>query len=261
MTGHRRPLSDREKATIVKLWPDPNLSVRQIAERLCGRSTAWVAYHAQKTLGLGSKPTNLNEWTEAKIEELKRLWPDPNYSGREIGRVVGMTKNSVISKAYKLGLPDRRGLIRPGPKPAFATSVCNLSIAVNLRNTVKRIKAEKAKGPDALPPAKPHPFKTTPLAASTPMTLAQMPGSGAGLCRWPVGPDPAQGQMDEQLFCCATSVEDHRYCAHHLQRSCAKTRSPEQRAADKARAEKMKAHFARADKPNVHARLYARKAA
>lgn len=45
-------------------------------------------------------------WTDPNIATLKRLWLD-GLTTREIGAVMGITKNAVIGKCARLGLADR----------------------------------------------------------------------------------------------------------------------------------------------------------
>lgn len=255
---NRIPFSDAEKAVVRLHWSDPKVSVPAIARMLEGRSAKSVEYCGYKLLKLGKKGSHLLAWSDEQTAKLTALWNDPTHSIRDIGRTLGITKNSVIGKAYKLGLPDRKALA-PGPRPTkpkrakapprpknWRTTPRDRSIAMNLANMAKQAKTPKTPE-DLLYRAPPN----EPLPNTTPMTLADMPGAGLNLCRWPVGADPGRGRMDEQLFCAAVTEDKHRYCAHHLARRDAKTRTPEQKAADFARAIKMKARFAgAAPKPN-----------
>ena len=52
------------------------------------------------------------EWTEERVEELKKLW-DTGLPASEIGRRFGITKNSVVGKVRRLDLAMRRA-----PAPA-----------------------------------------------------------------------------------------------------------------------------------------------
>ena len=45
-------------------------------------------------------------WTEEQIDQLKELWSE-GLSTSEIGRKLGVTKNAVVGKALRLGLPPR----------------------------------------------------------------------------------------------------------------------------------------------------------
>lgn len=50
------------------------------------------------------------EWTEERVARLKELWA-LEYSAQRIGLLIGTTKNSVISKSRKIGLPRRQSPI------------------------------------------------------------------------------------------------------------------------------------------------------
>jgi len=52
------------------------------------------------------------EWTPERTAALMALWNE-DLSTSEIGRRLGITKNAVIGKVHRLGLPQRR----PSPKP------------------------------------------------------------------------------------------------------------------------------------------------
>lgn len=51
-------------------------------------------------------------WTADKVEQLKQLWAE-GKSASEIGRIVGMSRNAVIGKAHRIGVPARRTPSRP----------------------------------------------------------------------------------------------------------------------------------------------------
>ena len=50
-------------------------------------------------------------WTEEQIDQLKELWGE-GLSTSEIGRKLGVTKNAVVGKAHRLGLPPRPSPIK-----------------------------------------------------------------------------------------------------------------------------------------------------
>ncbi len=51
------------------------------------------------------------DWTEETIARLRAFWRD-GHSTAEIGRRMGTSKNSVVGKAHRLGLPPRPNPIR-----------------------------------------------------------------------------------------------------------------------------------------------------
>lgn len=52
-------------------------------------------------------PMTSADWTPERIATLIALWNE-DLSTSEIGRRLGITKNSVIGKVHRLGLPKRR---------------------------------------------------------------------------------------------------------------------------------------------------------
>lgn len=57
-------------------------------------------------------------WTEERTKLLKKLW----QSGKttvEIGRMLGISKNAVVGKAHRLGLPTRPSPIKTEKKEAI----------------------------------------------------------------------------------------------------------------------------------------------
>ncbi|HIP80004.1 MAG TPA: GcrA cell cycle regulator, partial [Kiloniellaceae bacterium] len=61
-------------------------------------------------------------WTEERVAELMRLW-EAGRSASEIGRLLGVSKNSVVGKAHRMKLaarpsPIKRGGSATGRRPA-----------------------------------------------------------------------------------------------------------------------------------------------
>lgn len=57
--------------------------------------------------------TNNSNWSDDKIAKLRRLWEE-GLPTAEIGRRLGITKNAVIGKAWRLDLPPAPRFGRPG---------------------------------------------------------------------------------------------------------------------------------------------------
>lgn len=53
-------------------------------------------------------------WTDEAVKDLRRLW-DRGDSCSQIGRLIGASKNAIIGKAHRLGLPERD---RRAPAPS-----------------------------------------------------------------------------------------------------------------------------------------------
>jgi GcrA cell cycle regulator len=53
-------------------------------------------------------------WTREVKAKLHELWLDgQNLSAAEIGRALGISKNAVVGKVYRMGLPNRESPIKP----------------------------------------------------------------------------------------------------------------------------------------------------
>ena len=61
-------------------------------------------------------------WTQERIDSLAKLWQE-GLSTAEIGRRLGVTKNSVVGKAHRLALAPRPSPLKSGTAPAAARPV------------------------------------------------------------------------------------------------------------------------------------------
>ena len=64
----------------------------------------------------------LQEWTPTRISILIALWNE-GLSTSEIGNRLFVTKNAVVGKVHRLGLPKRGSPIKKKPKPAQIISL------------------------------------------------------------------------------------------------------------------------------------------
>jgi len=73
------------------------------------------------------------EWTDEIISRLQTLWQE-GLSTAEIGRQLSITKNAVVGKAHRLGLPPRPSPIRATAKPR-KESVVETSVSQPMTET------------------------------------------------------------------------------------------------------------------------------
>ncbi|GAB4376932.1 MAG: GcrA family cell cycle regulator [Kiloniellaceae bacterium] len=129
-----------------------------------------------------------------------RLW-EAGRSASEIGRLLGVSKNSVVGKAHRMKLKAR-------PSP------------------IKRGAAPQVRRPAVAPIAKPAAAQAAPAAPKQVEVRAAQPAprparpaaraSGKGPnCLWPIG-DP--GDQDFH-FCGAPAVPGKPYCDEHCARA------------------------------------------
>ena len=118
-------------------------------------------------------------WTADRIAEVTRLW-NQGLTTAEIGKLVGVSKNAIVGKAHRLGLPPR-------PSP------------------IKR----EARAPRPVRHEHRHVERTSP-----PPVQLVISTNGA-TCKWPIG-HPGEPSFG---FCGQPSVEGKPYCAEHYGRA------------------------------------------
>jgi GcrA cell cycle regulator len=145
------------------------------------------------------------EWTNERVDELRRLWGQGQTASRIAELLGGVTRNAVIGKAHRLGLRGRPSPIRredgqpavSRPPRASAPS----GAAALAQELTREIQAPAVEAP---PPA-------MPAAAAPPPSSSKTLRSGSKACSWPVG-DPKQPGFH---FCGEEAVPGRPYCAAH----------------------------------------------
>lgn len=136
----------------------------------------------------------MSDWTQERVAILIRLWNN-NLTCAAIAAEIGVTRNAVIGKAGRIGLPSRPNPIKWGdgtPRP--------------VRPRVARLK----------------PVLTTPLTPMPkPVRNFAIHMGKVTECRWPGG-DPKEPGFH---FCEAKTEPGRPYCQHHCERAYQK---PEQ---------------------------------
>ncbi len=142
------------------------------------------------------------EWTPARISTLIALWTE-GISTIEIGRRLEVTKNSVVGKVHRLGLPKRVSPIGSKSrerKPATARQNPAARKSSAIRQAVALSRQPR------------------PVAACEPVPLANpvsMENLSGGMCSWPEG-EPGK---DDFHFCGAPVLEGKPYCLSHCARA------------------------------------------
>lgn len=150
------------------------------------------------------RKTRPNGWSDERIEALKNDWADGYSASKIAGRLGGISRNSVISKVHRLGLPGRTTTSRvtnksrkwklpkpaPGPRP--------LSPAAQVLKAIKR---------DGMP---------IPTPAETDIPRVAFEDLEAHHCRFIALPEPA-GPFVKQ-FCGQRVVQGLSYCHAHVVR-------------------------------------------
>lgn len=139
-------------------------------------------------------------WTTQRIDLLKTLWADGQSASVIASHIGGITRNAVIGKVHRLGLPGRATATRTYA-PRRRTETLRTRIGRTRRSTA----APRARPPRGAAKALPE-LAPAPPVAVTVATLTSL------TCRWPIG-DPFDAGFH---FCGRTANESHPYCPHHL---------------------------------------------
>lgn len=163
------------------------------------------------------------EWTEQRIEMLRKLWGQGQTASQIATLLGGVTRNAVIGKAHRLGLTGRPSPIKresgdaagaaPRRKAASAQRRQQPTIAPmpTLRTGTAQVAAPESAPETNAALAAPAPRgseSALPKAPPAPRTAAQ---AGSKSCSWPMG-DPKQPGFH---FCGESAEPGRPYCAHH----------------------------------------------
>jgi GcrA cell cycle regulator len=183
------------------------------------------------------------EWTEQRIETLRKLWGQGQTASQIAAILGGITRNAVIGKAHRLGLTGRPSPIKreagsaqprrkaaagrqerpvrnapPLTTTAASQAVNNLSSPTSATVAAPAQPAASASahaGPQNAPAA-----RSSAGAAVGSMAMPAMSGgtasaprthAGSKSCSWPVG-DPKQPGFH---FCGEPAEPGRPYCANH----------------------------------------------
>lgn len=154
-------------------------------------------------------------WTDEMVDQLREMWKQGLTTG-EIGKRLGVSKNSIVGKVHRLGLSGRPSPIK---KKDEVTPKADEKESSSAQNKTPKIKPEKVSAPkaqksekhveeeniveekiDVLPETKHHHSGKTSLTDLDNHT-----------CRWPIG-DP----KDENFHFCGKKVRiGQTYCDEH----------------------------------------------
>ena len=89
-------------------YANPNNRLKDICAAV-GRSRSWVSRRL-RYLGIPPRQFSANRagWPDDESAQLREMWLAEDLSTAQIGLVLGRSKNAVIGKAYRMGLPRKR---------------------------------------------------------------------------------------------------------------------------------------------------------
>ena len=166
--------------------------------------------------------TTPSPWTPENVDLLKKLWAEGLSAGQIAGRLSGTTRNSVIGKVHRLGLPPRITRERIQYNPVTATR----RLVVRSTSTNQAVK-QRAEGWKALP------MPTERPRPATLYTLMDRPDNG---CMYFYG-DPLK---DPRGYCDKNREPGIAYCGE-CARICFDVRAPSERQKVRQEREKVAA--------------------
>lgn len=163
-------------------------------------------------------------WNDERVEKLKKLWTE-GFSANQIARHIGgVSRNAVIGKAMRIGLPKRDGSNRRyvARSRKRATKVNATKAAATPRPASSWTAVQRPRVTAAPSPISDASAFAMDLDIDTPEEI-EIPEAErkslvdleAGDCRWPIG-DP---QHRDFHFCARRQVPGQPYCEHHLRRA------------------------------------------
>lgn len=144
------------------------------------------------------------DWTAETIAHLRTLWTEGD-STAEIGRRMGISKNAVVGKAHRLGLPPRPSPILgrdTGERPRTRAHIRLGNPSLPPLHSVA----------DSMPPPSLPPV--APAKAAAPARPAVQPlirPASRDSCCWPIGEPGTHGFR----MCDAPAQPRKPYCAEH----------------------------------------------
>lgn len=161
-------------------------------------------------------------WTEERIEQLKTLWKDGLSASQIARRLGGTTRNAVIGKVHRLGLPGR---VVPVVRRTFSKPRRRIVKPAAPQRIVAAITPRVRLRPDFPTEPLPLPVDDYYVAPERRKGVLELTADD---CRWPIG-DPREPGF---YFCDQRAAPGLPYCEGHCRQAY---QQPEDIAAREAR--------------------------
>jgi GcrA cell cycle regulator len=144
-------------------------------------------------------------WTDERVELLKKLWADGLSASQIAAELGGITRNAVIGKVHRLGLSGRaKSPSSTAPRPRKPRQTHMMRVRPQMRGNTALAHAY-AYDTDVEP--EPELIENI-IPIGQRRTLVEL---NENTCRWPIG-DPSS---QEFFFCGGPPVAGHPYCGYH----------------------------------------------
>jgi GcrA cell cycle regulator len=146
-------------------------------------------------------------WTDERVELLKKLWSDGLSASQIAGELGGITRNAVIGKVHRLGLSGRaKSPSSAAPRPRKPRAASHM-----MRVPRPAMRGNTALATHALYELEPEP---EPELIENIIPIGQrcsLLELSEAKCHWPIG-DPG---TPEFFFCGGKTIEGLPYCNYH----------------------------------------------
>jgi GcrA cell cycle regulator len=136
-------------------------------------------------------------WTDERVDLLKKLWAEGHSAAQVAKQLGGVSRNAVIGKVHRLGLPQRASPSRPAKRPQRPGRQRPMNGALQAR---PRLASAEPSVP--MPDLAPMTFEDG--APANVLTLKET------MCKFPIG-DPAE----PGFAFCGRGACSGPYCADH----------------------------------------------
>ena len=154
-------------------------------------------------------------WTDEMVDQLREMWKQGLTTG-EIGKRLGVSKNSIVGKVHRLGLSGRPSPIKKKDDKEAPAEKKEATESTIKATKPKAEKAPVAKAPKAEKKVEEQPEIEEKLEISAPVAShhngkTSLTDLDNHTCRWPIG-DP----KDENFHFCGRKVRiGQTYCDEH----------------------------------------------
>lgn len=148
-------------------------------------------------------------WTDKMVEDLKIMWKQGLTTG-EIGKRLGVSKNSIVGKVHRLQLDARPSPIKKKDEETETSAAENTAQPATAKNTGGKKNEPRPEKTAAPAPVQPVAAKPLPIKKIVPGNV-KLTDLDNHTCRWPLG-DP----KDENFHFCGKKVKiGQTYCEEH----------------------------------------------
>jgi GcrA cell cycle regulator len=154
-------------------------------------------------------------WTDERVELLKKLWGEGLSASQIAGELGGITRNAVIGKVHRLGLSGRaKSVATPSvaPRPRKPRAPSHPLTTFRVAGNTALAPVMEAAEPDVAPEPVVE-LKLVPKVSDFACERVTIMELRESMCRWPIG-DPGR---EDFRFCGSRSCSGSPYCEHHAQ--------------------------------------------